>query len=189
QIFNLHPSRQRKNFDHFVQVQLLWDEGMAQQVADYLRRHPDRKMVVLAGFGHVAHGVGIPNRVERRLPVDSAIVLPGDRTQIQPGIGDFILFPQKSKLPPAGLMGVFLGESGSRGVKVEQIAPDGAAADAGVKEGDWISKIDDIEIQTRADIKIAMLGRKPDERITVQVKRKRFILGEKELELELTLGQ
>jgi uncharacterized iron-regulated protein len=55
------------NFDHFFLAQVLWDETMAEGVANFLTANPDRQVVVLAGRGHIIYGYGIPDRVARRL--------------------------------------------------------------------------------------------------------------------------
>ncbi|HEX7128267.1 MAG TPA: ChaN family lipoprotein [Thermodesulfobacteriota bacterium] len=64
-------------FDRFYEVQVLWDETMADTAARALERGGDRvQLVVLAGGGHVRFGFGIPRRLFRRLPAPYAIVLP-----------------------------------------------------------------------------------------------------------------
>jgi uncharacterized iron-regulated protein len=55
------------NFEHFFQAQVLWDETMAAAIAEFLKKYPDHKVIVLAGKGHIADGHGIPDRVARRL--------------------------------------------------------------------------------------------------------------------------
>ena len=62
--------------ERFLQVQLLWDETMAESVANYLKANRDNKMVVLAGGGHVQYGLGIPKRAFRRHPASYSIVMP-----------------------------------------------------------------------------------------------------------------
>ncbi len=57
-----------RGFDSFFQAQVLWDETMADAIAQFLKRNPDRQMIVLVGQGHVIYGDGIPSRVARRLP-------------------------------------------------------------------------------------------------------------------------
>jgi uncharacterized iron-regulated protein len=54
-------------FDRFFQAQVLWDETMAEAIAQYWLTHPSRKVVVLVGQGHLLYGDGIPTRVKRRL--------------------------------------------------------------------------------------------------------------------------
>lgn len=57
-----------RGFDQFFQAQVLWDETMADAIAQFLQKNPDRQMIVLVGQGHVVYGDGIPSRVARRLP-------------------------------------------------------------------------------------------------------------------------
>ena len=64
-------------FDRFYEVQVLWDETMADTAAAALEQGGDRvQLVVLAGSGHVRFGFGIPRRLFRRVPAPYAIVLP-----------------------------------------------------------------------------------------------------------------
>ncbi len=54
-------------FDRFFQAQVLWDETMADAIAQYWLKNRNRKVVVLVGQGHLVYDDGIPSRVERRL--------------------------------------------------------------------------------------------------------------------------
>lgn len=56
-----------KAFERFYLVQVLWDESMADRTARALDDGAKR-VVVLAGNGHVAGYRGIPNRIARRKP-------------------------------------------------------------------------------------------------------------------------
>ncbi|MEL7237978.1 MAG: ChaN family lipoprotein [Planctomycetota bacterium] len=64
-------------FDNFYTAQLLWDETMAQRVAEVMNA-PDapKTMVVLAGSGHIRYGFGIPQRAARRGAEPYQTVLP-----------------------------------------------------------------------------------------------------------------
>lgn len=55
------------NFERFFTAQVLWDETMAEVIAQFLKANRDYQVVVLAGQGHIAYGYGIPARVERRM--------------------------------------------------------------------------------------------------------------------------
>lgn len=55
------------NFERFFTAQVLWDETMAETIAQFLKANPDYQVVVLAGKGHIVYGYGIPSRVARRL--------------------------------------------------------------------------------------------------------------------------
>lgn len=80
-------------FEKFFLAQVLWDETMAEGISQFLKRNPDRQVIVLAGKGHVVYGDGIPNRVTRRIGKDlrQAIVLlnPSPDLQTKPEIADF----------------------------------------------------------------------------------------------------
>ncbi|MBW4668599.1 MAG: ChaN family lipoprotein [Cyanomargarita calcarea GSE-NOS-MK-12-04C] len=53
--------------ERFFLVQVLWDETMAETIANFVQANPSHQVVVLAGQGHIIYGFGIPSRVERRL--------------------------------------------------------------------------------------------------------------------------
>ncbi len=55
------------DFERFFLAQVLWDETMAERIAQFLQANPDYQVVVLAGKGHINYGYGIPSRVARRL--------------------------------------------------------------------------------------------------------------------------
>lgn len=55
------------DFEQFFTVQVLWDETMAETIAEFIKANPDYQVVVLAGQGHIVYGYGIPSRVARRL--------------------------------------------------------------------------------------------------------------------------
>jgi len=187
QIFHQHPHREGREFNHFLEVQLLWDESMAQQVSDYLKANPDQQMVVLAGSGHLMYGSGIPNRVKRELGAKQVIVLPYDDLPVKPGITDFLIYPATATLPPRGLMGVMM-EAFDGGVKLDQVLPDGAAAAAGIKRGDVLQQIDHQQIASPADVRLHMLGKQPGDKVLLGILRKRWLTGEKALEFEVELG-
>jgi uncharacterized iron-regulated protein len=64
----IHQGRSASsNFENFFLAQVLWDETMAQGIADFLKANPDRQIITLAGDGHIAYGYGIPSRVARRV--------------------------------------------------------------------------------------------------------------------------
>jgi uncharacterized iron-regulated protein len=186
-VFEKHDMGKRGNFERFMDVQLLWDETMAEQVASYLQRHPERAMVVLAGGGHLMYGSGIPNRVRRRVPVKTVTVLPG-AGDLSPGIADFVVYPSEAKLPKAGLMGVYL-ENNADGLKVSGVSTDSPAEKAGLEKDDRILSINDREIKSLADLKIEMYGKRPGDDVQVRVLRKRLLLDDKVIAVRITLGE
>jgi len=110
--YRMHPAGTGQGFETFLEVQLLWDEGMAERAAVWLEGHPDRTLVVLAGAGHIEYGQGIPRRLTRRIPVATATVLDGRARDLDPDAADYLVFPQSRALPPAGLLGVMTSPAG-----------------------------------------------------------------------------
>ena len=52
--------------------QTLWDEYMAESCANFLEKNGDCKtLIVMAGVGHVKGRVGLPDRIQKRLPAGS----------------------------------------------------------------------------------------------------------------------
>ncbi len=72
EVYQQHQKAAQGNstaFERFLQAQVLWDETMAEKIAEFVKSNPDYQVVVLAGQGHLVYGYGIPSRVERRLGV------------------------------------------------------------------------------------------------------------------------
>jgi uncharacterized iron-regulated protein len=63
------------NFTNFCEAQLVWDKAMALHSIAYLKKHPDRTLVLLAGTGH-AWKKGIPERIKERSSTSYAVLLP-----------------------------------------------------------------------------------------------------------------
>ncbi|MBD2257570.1 ChaN family lipoprotein [Pseudanabaena sp. FACHB-2040] len=92
------------SFDNFFAAQVLWDETMAEGIADFRQAHPDYSVVVLAGQGHVIYGYGIPDRVARRLGDDlqqAIVILNPDaalQAEFENGVADYFWFTEDSAL-------------------------------------------------------------------------------------------
>jgi uncharacterized iron-regulated protein len=65
------------SFENFYIAQVIWDETMAYEVARILRTDGGpKRLVVLAGGGHVEDGHGIPVRAAKRGAAPHATILP-----------------------------------------------------------------------------------------------------------------
>ncbi|WP_373546525.1 ChaN family lipoprotein [Chamaesiphon sp.] len=88
-----------RSFDRFYTAQLLWDETMAERVANFAKQNPDRQTIVLAGSSHIIYGYGIPDRVQRRLAgskfSQKTVLLSHDVDPQQPQPADFIWHPDR----------------------------------------------------------------------------------------------
>jgi uncharacterized iron-regulated protein len=70
------PGHGGRSFRFFCEAQMVWDSAMARHLADYLARHPERSVTVLAGSGH-AWRRGVPARLQQLAPgLRSLVVLP-----------------------------------------------------------------------------------------------------------------
>ncbi len=168
-IFKQH-SQGGGNFEHFWEAQLVWDETMAERVAEYLSNHPDKAMVVLAGSGHVEFGSGIPNRVRRRLlDVTIAVLITADKPRGKSDMADYFLVSKKQVLPPAPKMGFTMARRD--GVRVKDLMRGGAAATSGLKPNDRIVKIDGEEVKSVGDVRLALLDKKPGDHIRIGIQR------------------
>ena len=172
QFFAQHPGGEKRSFDRFLDVQLTWDETMADSAARYLRDNPGRRMVVMAGSGHIANRWGIPDRLQRRLP-DAAIatVVFADGKEVNERLADYLVFSPEAELPKAGLLGLYLDTTGE-GVKVRNVADDSAAGAAGIKTGDLLVAVDGQAVPSYAALRMAMLNMKPGDKVRLGYQRK-----------------
>ncbi|BCU05965.1 hypothetical protein Atep_06420 [Allochromatium tepidum] len=187
-IFKHHPDEQQRNFEHFLEVQLLWDEGMAERAARYLTEHPERTLVVISGDGHIEYGQGIPKRLARRVPVPMATLLDGQGRTPDPSAADFFLYPDPVELPPTGKLGVLLGRPAPEGgMAIDGFAEDSGARTAGLQTGDRIVRVDGQPITSYADIRLALLDAEPNGKVEVEAIRSRRLGGDERLTLEVEL--
>jgi uncharacterized iron-regulated protein len=187
-VFDMHPKDDEASFEHFLEVQLLWDEGMAERAADWLAANPGKQLIVLAGSGHVEYGRGIPSRLKRRQDVPFSIVMSGQQRGLDPAMADFLLFPKPVELPKTGLIGVMLDtESEGEGIAIEGFAQKSDAREVGVKEGDRIVKIGEIPIDSYADIRIALIDSEPGQQLPLEVLRKPLVGDAERLSFDVTL--
>jgi uncharacterized iron-regulated protein len=102
-IFKQHQTHKNmtgiRNFDHFYQAQCVWDETMAETIADYIRAHGG-KVVVFTGNGHIVNKFGVPERLLRRVDVKIATILLyplTERTTINKRMADYVWLTSNSK--------------------------------------------------------------------------------------------
>jgi len=185
--FEQHPHRDGQDFSRFLDVQLSWDETMAETAANYLVSNPRRRLVVLAGDGHLLYGSGIPRRVQRRIAVESAILIP-EAGRLDPGAADFLILAGHRELPPRGLLGIYM-ESAEGGVRVAGLVEQGAAAGADIEKGDLLLEIDGQPVAGMEDVQLALLGRRPGDLVQLRLSRPRLFLGAVEKRVQLALGR
>ena len=138
------------------QVQLLWDETMAQTAADFLASSEGsgKRLVIIAGGNHVRYGFGIPRRLFRRVPVPYTIV-ETYVAEIAPDKRGALMDVKIPELPmrPADVywaigyddlegdrvkLGVLIEPAEEGGVRVIAVIPGSPAEAAGLQKGDRI---------------------------------------------------
>jgi uncharacterized iron-regulated protein len=184
--FEQHPAGSRR-FENFLDVMLTWDETMAEQAAKYLGEHPGRRMVIMAGSGHVAYRSGIPNRLERRIGEPGSVLLVDWEPLEDTAAADYIVLSEPRELPPQGLLGAFL-EGNEDGVRIVELSEQSAIGGAGIAKDDILLSIDGRAVDSFAAVKLALLDRTPGEVIKVRYRHKGWLGGSREREADVTLG-
>jgi len=184
QAFSQHKSSGERDFDNFFQAQVLWDETMSRSIDEYLQKNAGQRMVVLAGLGHLAYGSGIPGRVARRNAFTHATILnDGD---VERGIADYLVFPQQLEGDIAPKLMVVLKDDQGK-TRIADFPEGSVAKQAGIRVGDVVLAIDGVPVHGTDDLKLELFYKKHDEVVRVRVLRKRFLLGDAEMEFEVKL--
>jgi uncharacterized iron-regulated protein len=179
-VFALHTKQQElQDFNYFLQAQTLWDEGMAESAHQFLANNPERKLVILAGNGHVRHKYGIPERLYRRNNEPFTVVVQDE--EIEDGIADYVLLTNELKGKKAPKLGVIVEEKDQNlvVVGVEHKSP---AKKAGLQEGDIIKQFAEQSITSLADLKLELFYSEIGSTLKIQLKR-----GDKTLDKEIEL--
>jgi uncharacterized iron-regulated protein len=186
-VFKKHPHG-GKDFESFYRIQVLWDESMAQSLAEFLetKEGQNKRILVFAGSHHVEYGYGIPRRLFRRLPVPYAIVLPitvhmpDDKMpklmdvtlpEIPLRPGDFAWIVGFDDLSDQKVyLGVMIRDTDD-GVKVVGALKNSTAKEIGLQKDDIIVALDDEPIKTKFDLTYLLGLRKPGDQGVLKVLR------------------
>ncbi|MBU0656092.1 MAG: ChaN family lipoprotein [Gammaproteobacteria bacterium] len=169
-IFAEH-SRDDKEFDNFMLVQRIWDETMAGNIVRYLQLHPQHRMVVFSGSGHISYRSGIPQDVKRQMPgIRLATVTSSDPQEVEPGVVDYFILSKMLELPRSGKLGVWL-KSASNGIHIGEMQDGSAAKKAGLQSGDRIASLNEKAVGGLADLMLALASHKPGEKVSVAIER------------------
>jgi uncharacterized iron-regulated protein len=184
EVFGRHTGGPERNFDNFLQAQVLWDETMALSLDLFLKKNPGRQVVVLAGQGHIAHGSGIPKRAFRRNGYEYATIL--NDAGVEKDIGDYLVFPEALDGVTAPRLMVVLKEGEGR-VVIADLPEDSVSRTAGLRAGDTVLMLDNAPVSSVEDLKLELFYKKPGDTVRVRVARKRFLPGLREMEFVVKL--
>jgi uncharacterized iron-regulated protein len=155
---SLHGRMPEPMFEGMFRAQCTWDAAMAWNAVKALKAHgaSDKRpiMVVLAGSGHVAYGLGaerqarlwFEGRIASLIPVSVREEEGGELVEsVQASYADFVwgLPPASDPLYPVAGISTPEQKSGER-FKVIAVAEDSPAAAAGIQVGDEIVAIDGV---------------------------------------------
>lgn len=172
--FEGHSAKAKpSDFEHFVEAQVTWDEGMATAASKYLNDNPTKRMVILAGSGHISYGSGIPKRVARQTGAAYAIVLSSGE-EIEAGMADYLLLTPKQSLPPSGTLGITMEDKDGE-VRIKTLSPGGAAEKAGLKKANVLVEIDGQALKSTADLRLALWDKKPGDKVKVGLGKDRIV--------------
>jgi len=74
EIFKYNAHSDLKNFEYFYEAQCVWEDTMAENIAESLKKTKEN-MIVLTGNGHIINKFGVPDRVSDRIPVHMATIV------------------------------------------------------------------------------------------------------------------
>jgi uncharacterized iron-regulated protein len=149
--FKMHGIGRGPSQENFFVAQVARDETMAHHLAGAMHPWPDggRRAVVLVGAGHLAHGLGLPTRLARRLPgarLLSVLAVPAAMAS-GPWSGpeetppaDLLVVSTPAPPPPPRL-GVIL-KPQAEGLLIERVLPQTPAQMGGLLPGDLLVNLD-----------------------------------------------
>jgi len=175
-VFAMHGNQDHLNdFNNFLQAQIIWDEYMAETAMCFIDNNPDKKLVVLAGNGHIRNKYGIPERLFRRSREAYTVIVQDD--EIKTGIADFVLLTTKIKGNNAPKLGVKIEEKTDTQdleplLTIAGILDNSPAMKAGLHEGDVIVLFDNQPVKDMSDLKICLFYCEAGDKIEIKIIRK-----------------
>ncbi|MCP3689979.1 MAG: PDZ domain-containing protein [Gammaproteobacteria bacterium] len=174
--------------ESFSRRQTLWDETMAETVANYMAQNKGRRMMVIAGGWHVVYGFGIPRRVHRRLPLPYVLVggenlevpeqkqdklMDVDMPAFPMRAVDYLVYQSYEISPPRGVvLGVVLRESDNlAGVEIINVEVGSAADLAGILKQDRLLSVDGSKLVDNFDLIYALKTTPADIPVMIELER------------------
>ena len=180
EVFALHSDQAAlEDFNFFYQAQVLWDETMAETAYQFLGKAPDRKLIVLAGNGHLRYRYGIPKRLHRRTMASSAVILQDEA--LESGIADYVLQTTAIEGTRSPKLGVAI-EQKDASLLVKSVVERSPAQRAGLVHGDILLEFNRFALASLSDLRWALYAAEPRGTYPLKIDRNSVIL-EKEIQL------
>ncbi len=173
---------QDPKFLRFVQSMQVWDRAMAQGIAEHLARTDTRIVVGIMGTGHLREGFGVPHQLRALGIQDSVVLLPweaGERCEPPTSTAADYLFGVSAEAPEASRpkLGIMLDDA-DNGVVVRKVVEGSIAQQAGLRDGDVVTRIAGQPVGRSRDVSAAVLRTAPGTWLPLSVRR-----GEQTVEL------
>ena len=168
-VFTLHASNKNlRDFNYFLEAQVLWDESMAESAQHFMEINPEHKLVILAGNGHVRYKYGIPERLYRRNQESYTVVVQDE--DIEDGIADYVLATTEIKSQKSPRLGVQVEEK-EKNLVIAGVIDKSPAKIAGLRKGDIIKRFAGESIKSLADLKLALFYSELGSTQKIQIQR------------------
>lgn len=165
-----HNFGNETNFEYFYQAQLLRDEGMAEEIVNFLRKNPNKKILVLVGKGHLQNKYGIPSAIKRRNFFNFKTIVLGEVEDLSPSIADYWFNPISKEYEKSPTLGVVL-EEVPEGLKIKEVLKGSLAESLNLKAGDILLMADHKNLKKISDLKIILTFKNKGAELVLKIKR------------------
>ncbi len=178
----LHSGMTEEQWGAMVSAQTTWDATMAFNAVKALEAHgtPETVMVVLAGSGHVAYGVGIARQARTYFPGVIATVVPvnvrdadgAEVKAVQASYADFLWGVPAESAPLYPSLGLSTTPvEGEKALKVIFISEKTPAEKAGFQAGDVLVTMDGAPVPDKETLNRLVAGKSWGDESSFTVKR------------------
>jgi uncharacterized iron-regulated protein len=178
----LHSGMSEDQWDSMISAQATWDATMAHNAVKALQEQgtPETVMVVLAGSGHVAYGVGIARQARSYFQGDITTVVPVNVRQldgtevkaVQASYADFLWGVPAETAPLYPSLGLSTAPAeGEKALKVIFVSEKTPAEKAGFKSGDVLLTMDGVAVPDKETLNRLVAGRSWGDESSFTVKR------------------
>lgn len=166
-----HSFDTKQDFSNFYLAQLLWDETMAENSYNFLKKNPYHKLIILAGNGHIDYYYGIPDRLKRRGISNIVTISNYSQGEMDLRRADYILIMPSIESPWTPRLGVTL-EPKDDGLLIKEVEKNSIADKSNLLKDDIILSIDNINTPDIDTLKAILSTRKLNDTVKVRIKRK-----------------
>jgi uncharacterized iron-regulated protein len=172
----------------FIEVHKLWEDTMAHNIKSYLNSPAgsDKKLIVIAGGFHIAHGYGLPRRVFQQAKVDYCTLLThtpeelveNERQTMDVDFPELPLYlcdylwcvPYRNLKDRQARVGIGM-QPADRGIKIVMVEEGSAAEKYGLQIGDLVIACNGKKIKAPIDLSILLLQEVKGNTIKLQIER------------------